>query len=390
MFPAIFSDALIQPCKVELKRIKIDSDIPLHGKNGAVEGLNLIQPHECKRCTAHFDNELELKTHMLSKCLKEKSDSQQKSASKYSLSHGSKRKEYKCTVCGKTFNCGGNFIRHMKKLHKMIVRCKHVLCSSYFLNEAERQKHHEQVHVGGKEMECIYCGKFLTGVFSLRHHMRRRHTKEAIQCDFNRRCAKFFLTKTEKDEHIHQVHNSRPTVQCVYCGKICRDKGVLRPHMTHFHADVSIRCSYSGCGLFFLSQIESQEHFRLEHTVQVSLKKFQCLKCTFKTTDKHLLLNHVELTHFKDKINCRECQRIFWSRKSLHRHMNYAHSEPITCEHCGKEMNKFSLRTHARQFLCKWCNKEVPCVYLLHNHSKICSKKNKKAKKIFSNKNPLP
>jgi hypothetical protein len=381
----IFSDALIQHCRVELERIAIENELP---STNTSEEL-----HECKRCYAHFDNELQLKTHMLSICIEDVNASEDEKTKikldrtfKLNQSGGICKKP-ECHICRKIYSNRNRFKHHMENVHEFnLIRCNRRACVSYFLNEIERQKHEVQVHHGSEEKKCIFCGNFYPLPHNLVAHVKRCH-KEAIRCDFNSRCTAWFHTKTEKDEHIHQVHNLRPEMKCVYCGKICRDVDVLRSHINHSHAEVIIKCRFSGCGLYFLSQTESDKHFCQEHLVKESLKKFHCPKCRFKTTKKKLLTDHVKVNHIKDKMSCHDCQGIFWSRRSLVRHMNYAHSKRVSCEYCGKQMHKFSLRTHkSRRFVCKICNEQSPCINKSIEHSKNCFQKNNPC----ADKNSLP
>jgi hypothetical protein len=117
-----------------------------------------------------------------------------------------KLKRTQCTVCLKTVakSC---LSEHVKKMHKSILRCKSLRCVSYFYTEAERLEHEVQVHSGVQWKKCIFCGKLIRSYNFLRH-IKNLHTDVAIMCDFNSNCCVFFLSKSEKGEHILQVHKS--------------------------------------------------------------------------------------------------------------------------------------------------------------------------------------
>lgn len=198
----MIAEELIQPCRLQLKRKAIESD--------SETCANLLL-HECKRCASQFDDELQLKAHVLSNCpeddeapLDKKVKSKPRKKSKTSVSDIYQKGQ--CTECGKTF-VARTLGFHMRQAHNMYVRCRRWLCSTYFSTEAERQLHEDQVHSGGREKRCIYCRKIFSNNQTLQLHMVHYHVKEAIQCNFSKLCTEYFHTIAEKDKHIRRVHN---------------------------------------------------------------------------------------------------------------------------------------------------------------------------------------
>lgn len=292
---------------------------------------------------------------------------------------------YWCSFCKKKI-C--SLAHHMKMHHKSItIRCKSRQCASYFLTEDERRQHEKQVHiVGGDEKKCVYCGRYYSSINNMSMHVKNHHIKEAIQCEFIiKPCAKYFLTITEKDEHVLQVHKTVSVifgseVKCVYCGKICKSKKYLCRHVSHNHAKSSIKCKFYGCGLYFQNQSMRKEHIQKErHQVKDSLKKLLCPKCSYKSHVKCSLQAHIKTKHAAvSKLQCHKCPKTFKIANYLKYHLKHFHGERFFCEFCGKDMQRVSMKDHLRRGLCKICNLELPCANVSNSHQKICPHPNDK------------
>jgi hypothetical protein len=271
---------------------------------------------------------------------------------------------FPCTFCPKILHYGESLRKHMKAIHKNAVKCKSKRCNSYFSTEPERQQHEEKFHLNGefnKAAKCIYCGA-LKSRGTLSTHIKKQH-KDAIKCDFNKTCPNYFHTESEKNKHILEVHteglqrNLTPE-QCIYCGKICNGKHCLRLHVTTNHADIRIKCRSKGCVVYFLSQKESDAHFLQVHQHAESLKRWQCPKCSYKTNRKkhwqqHFKEIHGNIATAKSTFNCLLCLKSFCAKIDLNSHLNTVHAERCTCQHCGKSMQKKSLRAHFIGGACK-------------------------------------
>jgi ribosomal protein L37AE/L43A len=334
------------------------------------------QLHQCKRCATHFQDEMQLKIHACNYCQVEvanQSEGKFKGVGKIRegkidpLIVGSKKQ---CNICKTTVRNKARLLFHVKKYHKNCIRCQSTFCSTHFNTEAEKQEHEANVHTEWKK--CIYCGKIYSFQAILVSHIQTLH-KEAIRCDFHKRCATFFFTLAEKEEHILQVHKAvKGKMRCVYCSKMYTNKALLRLHTKSIHAAVMIKCKFNRCGLFFLSQIDSDKHYQQVHQ---HLENFQCPKCGFITTEKYLLISHIRRNHKQKKVKCNECQGVFWSVMNLRRHLPCVHSKTRSCDHCGLEMHRLFLISHLKIEKCSICSIELPCVSVAKLHSKTCRAK---------------
>lgn len=144
----------------------------------------------------------------------------------------------KCEFCHINFNPQFTGL-HIKTFHKRdnLVRCSYKLCVTYFRSQAEKQKHEGLVHHKKKE-KCLFCGSFVESLNLHIRHMHKSQLPSAFKCTF--RCAAYFLTETERDEHVASAHGPkgalvRQEVKCIYCKKSCTDKQVLYSHIKKIH-----------------------------------------------------------------------------------------------------------------------------------------------------------
>lgn len=319
--------------------------------------IQLLERHECKRCSSQFQDDSELNAHVCPTEMEIASNENSK-IKKRARDQQNGMKVFQCNLCQLILKSVKLIWIHRKRFHKNDLRCHSRNCATFFFTEADRKKHELSVH--GKWINCIYCGAYFSKrVRWMQNHIKKSH-KEAIQCDFSNRCREYFHTQTEKDEHVLKVHTPKPVNtkeclekgMCIYCNKISKNKPSSQLHMVRYHAAVSIKCKFNHCGLYFLSQIECDEHFQKEHKEKDSLKQLQCPKCTYKTASYSSLQAHVKNIHCGGTVKCPTCPKKFHSQKILNTHLRASHGERGTCEHCGKEMLKYSLLRHFQRTLC--------------------------------------
>jgi hypothetical protein len=340
----IILEELIQPCRVELEKITFDVDH--QSENNAASPFE-SQVHESKRCSSNITENAEIETRACPREMVKQSNNKSTSA---------KLRVFQCTLCQQIFKRNNAVHYHMKKNHLNFVRCKSRMCPTYFLTEAERQQHEEKFH-NNKVNKCIYCGAlFSKGSDKLYMHIKKKH-KDAIKCEFTYHCTNYFHSETEKDEHILKVHigniSNDDQVKCIYCGRIISDTCHLHIHIHNKHAALKINCRFLGCATYFLSQLDSDEHFRKQHQPGESLKRWQCPKCAYKTNIKDSWIRHIKRNHTIATLKCSQCPKMFSLQMFLDVHLKTFHGERFTCQHCGKNFQKRSLKNHLLWNVCK-------------------------------------
>jgi hypothetical protein len=212
-------------------------------------------------------------------------------------------KKMQCPCCQKEIkSC--HFDLHAKKHHptQIFNKCRFGRCYERFLTDVNRMKHEKEIHDSkSKWKRCIYCNKL---VLHLSTHINIVHKSEAIKCNFLLNCPNYFHSVKERDEHIAKVHSSVvEDFNCMYCSKMYSCLKSLRVHIEIKHLDVSIRCSFHQCHLYFLSQSERNDHFQKVHQQKEDAKKFQCSKCSYKCATKYHLTSHTKINHSSTTVN---------------------------------------------------------------------------------------
>jgi hypothetical protein len=286
-----------------------------------------------------------------------------------------KRKQIKCNFCCVMYKKSLK-ARHFKIHHKNdnLIRCSYRCCSTHFRSEVEKQNHEALVHASTKKHKCIFCDNFFAEGNISRHYQTQHKTlfANAFKCKF--KCKKYFLTEADRDEHIASAHMTlcliRAEVMCLYCNKICADKGVLNKHINRIHLAAKILCKFFGCGQYFHTQTEADEHFEQQHQKIEDSKKYHCSKCNYRSAHQQNFKYHISRIH-KDKIlPCPKCSKCFSSSFTLKVHIKRTHSPRKVCPYCNKSI--LNIRMHLKQEKCKRCQKVLLCLRVALLHKKLC------------------
>lgn len=279
-----------------------------------------------------------------------------------------------CPVCLKMVS--GTLRKHLKLCHDdhLVFKCSFQECSMSFLSEESLNDHKKNKHKNHKHLaKCTFCNKNILES-TMRKHINNIHQAEiqsTYKCTFNSSCLKFFLTETDRDEHVRTVHNKpRETYKCVYCNKAL-ERHQIYEHIRIWHSDVQIKCPLRGCNHYFLSQLECDQHFFQQHQENENKKMFKCSECVFSSATVGTLRRHKALMHGNSKILCPKCPKVFCSQCSLDIHMKNAHAALKMCEHCNLKYTV--LRHHQRSIVCTSCHDTLGCVVAAKLHRQNCS-----------------
>ena len=104
-------------------------------------------------------------------------------------------------------------------------------------------------------------------------------------------------------------------------------------------------------------------------------EEFKCNQCTYVTTQRKYLNDHIKVKHDKIKdIKCPSCTHVCGTRKTLNKHMN-RHHKKVNCDMCGYEcVNALHLKKHMKAHdnvkdnLCPSCPYAAPNKLHLAEH----------------------
>jgi hypothetical protein len=279
-------------------------------------------------------------------------------------------------------------MRHIKTSHQdiKIQRCWE--CRLFFKAEKEKLNHQRRCHFS--RHQCIFCSKTFNNSRNLHSHVNKQHESEGFRCSYTKKCVDIFKTNDERHEHVIKVHGSQPNGKlCIYCNNIVSKHNLAR-HIYACHKSIAIQCEYGKrCGKFFLSKEERKKHYLEVH--EIGANKIRCGVCKLMVSCD-IFLQHMRRRHNKvsrgDKASegcngkCPFCLIVY---ADLAQHMRLKHkSTAIKCNFwCNKyfadekERQEHILSVHSysdKKYLkkCFYCGEMVTkyCMHIKKNHSK--------------------
>jgi KRAB domain-containing zinc finger protein len=208
---------------------------------------------------------------------------------------------FKCTLCRKTFAHKVHLNRHVRIIHEKrtpfnSLKCDH--CDKLFESNTELSRH-QLVHNKLRDFKCTLCSKTFAHKFNLHTHVRSVHEKlKPFRCD---QCDNVFSLKRDLSRHqtVHNknsLHGHTKNKKCLSCYQTLKSE--LARHLCdkcHLELNPII--------ILKMAQIPEEEteekveipKHHLNHNV---MKTFRCLECCFSTEDDFAMLKHHLNNHF--------------------------------------------------------------------------------------------
>lgn len=151
-------------------------------------------------------------------------------------------------------------------------------CGRAYTGKAARSN--LEAHIRAKHLNVFYtcdlCGQKIASRCNLRTHMSRMH----LASDKRYKCQKCGRKVKNLPAHNH-VNHGDPTQRhaCSYCGKVFRQRGLLRSHVRMVHEPPTFKCSQPECGRMFRRKRSRDQHIAM-HT---GAGLYPCKFCDFVT-----------------------------------------------------------------------------------------------------------
>ncbi|KAK6644569.1 hypothetical protein RUM43_000836 [Polyplax serrata] len=133
------------------------------------------------------------------------------------LQDGAEEKNFKCSICNKSFKREQHLTQHIKTHEGKQWQC--TTCNKYFTTKYFLKKHH-RLHTGEMPYSCQTCNKTFTFQQSYHKHLLYHSDDKPHQC---MQCGRSF--KELSTLHNHQrIHSGEKPFACETCGKCFRQR----------------------------------------------------------------------------------------------------------------------------------------------------------------------
>ncbi|XP_058801025.1 zinc finger protein 341-like isoform X2 [Phymastichus coffea] len=284
---------------------------------------SIERSYHCQFCKEIFDSYKALKGHLIVshltlkvyKCVQYGCGSmfpELEDFLEHTRSH--KRSEYRCHVCGETFNTLSDLGLHQytHSVQKQKTSEKYYCCSvckSSFSN-LEALQHHTETTT--HDYACPHCGKsFLIERF-LRRHLKTHASSARFACED---CGKAFKTEQYLANH-KLIHSEETPFSCPHCSAKFKRKDRLGRHMLIHDLTKRLKCPFRG-HLGCMSEFSRPDKLKRHLLTHSNIKRFSCRHCN-RHFHQAQALKHHEIKHHGFK--CDVCLHSFKSKDQLLNH----------------------------------------------------------------------
>ncbi|XP_059612815.1 zinc finger protein 573-like [Phlebotomus argentipes] len=225
-----------------------------------------------------------------------------------------------------------------------------------------------------KKIQCSKCEEKFKGIELFKKHAcnaksRKSQEKSAQKKDRDKRKIEIELKTLIPPKEVFP---------CAECGHKASSRQAYVKHMNRKHWDIKPDCSTRpvyGCHLCG-KKFDSQYHIQ-KHVYKIHLKKhpIECAVCEKGFYTRNGLTRHMDAYHLNLTFQCDVCGKTFKSNARLSDHVK-THSGKKTCELCGKTLTSIlglaqHMKVHReKEYMCPVCLKEFAHNFAMRTHVK--------------------
>lgn len=256
-------------------------------------------------------------------------------------------------------------------------------CDSAF-NDRDEYNQHIKVH-GLYRYQCTNCLKWLKHKYLLKLHLAERCAKRTnpakFYCDL---CSQWYSNQANLNRHKLEIHEGEKRFECKTCGKRFSQNAVLKAHSL-IHIQRKFVCSE--CPKEYKSEKSFIEHKQthlppeqrdpnIKRRTQVKI--CICTYCGKQSNSQAAHDGHVRTHTNETPYSCTFCPKKFKVYPSLKSHLLIHYNQkPFKCNTCGACFRQAShLKTHSlchtkeRKHVCLICSKTFALRGNLNTHLK--------------------
>lgn len=300
-------------------------------------------------------------------------------------------KRFSCDHCGQRSCTKASILTHIIAKH-----LNHPYAHGYLnANEFEYSKHFP-FKASYRRFSCDECNYKGWTEKQMLVHKKACHLNDKPNLNTCNKCKISFSTRLSLLSHMKRLCGIE-LLHCDHCDFKCYKKDFFAQHIYTKHMDDSRKCSK--CAKIFSLRSNMLNHFKLcgkTKGFKLSLMRFSCHHCRFKTNEKLKISDHIKAKHLPRDPNsnkCTKCGRSYTLSSNLNKHFKICGlpldlrrlPKKLFCDYCDYKCNhKPRLANHIQTkhlpknsnlITCNKCNKKFNSKTSLYRHSKICGRK---------------